>query len=102
MEVRSARPTRAVERFGLGLGEQAVLSLALASSDPLVVLDDAAARTAASELGLSVTGTLGILLLAKQRGLLATLAPVLAGLERCGFRLAAALRARVLDLADEA
>jgi len=67
----------------------------------LVLLDDAAARTAANDLQLSTTGTLGILLLAKERGLIVAVAPVLEELERRGFRITDAVRSRVLQIAGE-
>jgi predicted nucleic acid-binding protein len=86
----------------LGDGEQAVLGLALAIPGALVVLDDAAARQEARRLGLSLTGTLGVLLKAKQAGHLARVEPVLEQLEACRFFLDAQTRATVLRLAGEA
>lgn len=57
-------------RFRLDRGESQAISLALDLHADLVLLDDRAARTAASELGLTVTGTLGVLAVAGARGLL--------------------------------
>lgn len=91
----------AVDRFELGAGERAALALALETSESLVLLNDAAARAAAKQLGLTTTGTLGILLLAKERGLLAAVAPVLASLEQRGFHATEAVRRRALQLAGE-
>ena len=99
MRVRSISVVPAVDRFELGAGERA--ALALESSESLVLLDDAAARTAAKQLGLSTTGTLGILLLAKERGLVTAVVPVLTSLGQRGFRVAEAVRLRVLQLAGE-
>ena len=48
---RSALDTSAVDKFDLGPGEQGVLALALEFDGALVVLDDAAARAAAEQLG---------------------------------------------------
>lgn len=53
----------------LGPGERSVLSYALtAGSAVLCVLDDAAARAEARRLGVSFTGTLGLVLRAKAQG----------------------------------
>ncbi len=52
----------------LGAGEREVLALALERSHPLVILDDSFARRFARRLGLSLTGTLGLLLKAKENG----------------------------------
>ena len=45
----------------LGQGEQEVLALALAYQQPLVLMDDALARSEARRLGITARGTLGIL-----------------------------------------
>jgi predicted nucleic acid-binding protein len=66
-----------------------------------VILDDAVARRYASQAGLKVVGTLGILLLAKARGLVDTIAPFIEMLDSHGFRLHADTRASVLKLAGE-
>lgn len=85
----------------LGPGETGVLSLALESQDPVVILDDALARRHAKLLGLNLTGTLGILLDAKRAGLITALAPLIADLERHGFRLSRTTRSTVLRMAGE-
>lgn len=101
MMIRSPPVQAAVEHFELGAGERAALALALEMGNCLVLLDDAAARIVAKQIGVSTTGTLGILLLAKERGILPAVAPVLASLQQRGFRVAEAVRLRVLDLAKE-
>lgn len=50
----------------LGAGEREALALAIEINDSLLVLDDNLARRYARLLGLSFTGTLGVLLKAKQ------------------------------------
>lgn len=52
----------------LGTGEREVLALGLESTNSLLILDDAQARKYAKSLGLKLTGTLGVLLKAKQQG----------------------------------
>lgn len=61
----------------LGPGETEVLALALESSDAIVILDDALARQVASTLAIRFRGTLGLLLDAKQAGLISSVAPLL-------------------------
>jgi predicted nucleic acid-binding protein len=101
ISIHSTTPSPALQRFELGAGEHAVLSLALETTEPLILLDDAAARAAANHLGVRTTGTLGTLLLSKERGLLTEVAPVLANLERRGFRLTDPVKQQVLRLAGE-
>ena len=54
----------------LGIGEQAVLALAQATPGSLALLDDALARREARRLQVQSYGTLGILVRARQAGLL--------------------------------
>ncbi len=73
--------------WDLGDGETAVLSYALAHSDTVAVLDDGAARRCARSLSLTITGTLAIVILAKQHGLIESAAQVLHALRAADFRL---------------
>ncbi len=83
----------------LGAGEREALALAKETPEALVVLDDGLARRYARRLGLTMTGTLGILLRAKTAGYLDQVAPILDQLEALGFHLDAATRALALRLA---
>ncbi len=65
-------------------------------------MDELEGRTLAQQAGLSVTGTLGILLRAKRTGQLTSMATEIAALrKRAGFFLSASLEERVLLAADE-
>ena len=54
----------------LGDGEKEVLALGLETQDALLLLDDRDARRYARTLELEISGTLGLLLRAKERGVL--------------------------------
>lgn len=84
-----------------GAGEREVLTLAAQTADCLALIDDARARHHARLLGIRYTGTLGILLKAKQRGHVAAILPALQMLESLGFFLDPATLAAVLRLANE-
>ena len=64
-------------------------------------LDDRVARRHAFAAGLRITGTLGILLLAKERGILESVRLALDRLEALRFRLSMETRRAVLDEAGE-
>ncbi|MFK7971049.1 MAG: DUF3368 domain-containing protein [Bacteroidia bacterium] len=85
----------------LGKGEAASLTLALELDSPLLILDDQKARKKARSLNLTITGTSGILLLAKKRGLCDAIKPELNALLKAGMWLAPSLYNRLLSLADE-
>ncbi|NKC12895.1 MAG: DUF3368 domain-containing protein [Gammaproteobacteria bacterium] len=85
----------------LGNGEKEVLALGMETPGHLLVLDDRNARRYANAAGLESTGTLGILVLAKERGVIETVRPILDHLQDMQFRVDAATREMVLDMAEE-
>lgn len=72
--------------LGLDVGETAVIAAAL-ERNCTVVLDDGRARAKARSSGLSVIGTLGVILLAKRESRLACIADVLNDLRDAGLYL---------------
>ena len=86
----------------LGAGEQAVIAYAHAHQSCVAGLDDLQARRLAETLGLTVVGTLGILLHAKRASLIPTVRPLVDAVIAQGFRLAPDLYQDVLKLAGEA
>ena len=80
-------PGEAGYRPELGAGETAAIALALDRQATLVLLDDLAARNVAAELGLSMSGTLGVLLAATRKGLLDDIEPALKDLMDAGFHM---------------
>ena len=80
-------PEPDVLAWDLGSGETAVLSYALSKPGWTAILDDAAARKCARSFGLRFKGTLAVVILAKQRGLIPSAADVLRSLLNTGFRL---------------
>jgi predicted nucleic acid-binding protein len=71
----------------LGSGELSVLSIAFTLPGAVAVLDDLAARKAAASLQIPVRGSLGICLVAKQRGLISSAGQVIADLLEAGLYL---------------
>ena len=86
---------------GLDEGERAAITLALVRQAALLI-DDRIGRRQASALGLTVIGTLGVLLNAKRRGDVKTVAPLLEQLNAVGYYIGPALAERALELAGEA
>ena len=89
------------ELDAFGQGEREALSLALNRPGTLAILDDRAARRAAQDLGVSMTGTAGVLLRAKKASLVEEVSPLLERLALTGFRLDAVTRRELLELAGE-
>ena len=74
-----------VAEWGLGAGETAVLSHALANPPLRAVIDDMDARRCAKTLNIPMLGTGGLLVLAKRRGLLPSVGEGIARLRDAGL-----------------
>ena len=85
----------------LGRGELAAISLALDNPGRVVLLDDALARQTARAAGLTVWGTLRVLLECKGMGLTGRIAPLVERLGATGMWLSDEVRQRILRLAGE-
>lgn len=76
-----------VRGWDLGAGESAILEWALANQPARAIIDDYAARKLAGVLAVPVTGTLGLALLAKKRGMIPLARPLVEELIRAGLYL---------------
>lgn len=85
----------------LGQGEAEVIALGLENPDSLLIFDDKLARRIADLYGLKYTGTLGVLVKAKQSGYLLSVAPVLTMLRTKGMWLTDKIINDVLQLSGE-
>jgi predicted nucleic acid-binding protein len=73
--------------WDLGAGETAVLAYALSNPGWKAIVDDGLARRCARAFSVPVLGTLGIVLLARQRNLIPSAADMLRQLRAGGFHL---------------
>ncbi len=87
-------------RINVDPGEAEAIALAY-EKGLRIILDDRKAREVAHRLGLKVTGTVGLLVKAKQEGILSAIRPLLDDLDANRFRISAELRAEALRLAGE-
>lgn len=89
-----------VERWDLGSGESQVIAHGLAGAR-WAVLDDLAARRCATAHGMTVIGTLGIVLRSKQRGSIDRAKPWITKLIDAGMFVDRELLDRILAIAGE-
>jgi len=82
-------------------GGAEVITIAKDKNIPLVCIDEFAGRKYASLLGLNIIGTLGVLLVAKQRGLVSELKPLCDKLLKSERHISQHLYAEVLHKAGE-
>ena len=87
-------------REHLGAGESEVIALGIELSS-LVVLDNRRARRTARTLGLSVIGTLGLLVRAKRLGHVERVKPLIDALTDSGFYMNTELSSHILERVGE-
>ena len=95
-----ARVPAALAAARLDDGERSALALALLHQ-AVVLVDERRGRACASDLGLAVLGTLGLLVRAREHGLIAQLRPLVDALLSSGYFLARPLVDRALALVGE-
>jgi predicted nucleic acid-binding protein len=83
-------------------GDASTLRAAIQHGPPcLVLIDERAGRLVAKEAGIAHTGTIGLMLQAKNRGLVPAIRPLFEQLLASGFRISAELIEAALDQAGE-
>ena len=82
-------------------GEASAIAMASEIFCDYIILDDMAARKLAESLGFKVKGTIGILLLAKQKAIIAHLRPYLEIIQQTNFRLSSRLVDQFIKEAGE-
>lgn len=85
--VRTSEPLPEILAWDLGRGETSVLTYAYTHPGWIAILDDNAARRCARSLYLPLAGTLSIVILARQHGLIESASQILRALLDAGFRL---------------
>ena len=104
IEIETVRDMSEYALYHARLHAGEVETMILAQQKPaadLVVLDDNAARKTAEYLGLTVTGTIGILIKAKQNGIISQVGPLLKEIIQNGFYISDRLLSVILNAAGE-
>jgi predicted nucleic acid-binding protein len=99
--VELENPNRTGAFATLDEGEAQVLALAEEQNASLVLIDERKARRYAERLKLPLSGTLGVLLLAKEEKIVPAIAPLLKAIQEAGLYLHDELIQQVLQLAGE-
>jgi len=84
-----------------GIGEASSIALATELDSPLLIIDDSKAKQYARHLGIQVTGTFGVLLAAKDVGIIQQISPIFEKIAQTNFRFDDKVRQMVLKLAGE-
>lgn len=82
-------------------GESSAIALALEIPGSMVILDDNKARKIANQLGLTYTGTIGVIIKAKLQGLIPSIKPIITKIKKTDFRLSVEIELQALKQANE-
>lgn len=82
-------------------GEVEVMILCKEENADLAIIDENAAKKTAKYLGITVTGTLGVLIKAKQQGFINEIRPIVSELKSNGFYVSRQVEEMVLKYAAE-
>jgi predicted nucleic acid-binding protein len=82
-------------------GEASAIALSIDAGDALLIIDDNKARKLAAKLNLAFTGTLGVILKAKQSGVIPVLKPIIEKIQATNFRFSDQNYRQILHLANE-
>ena len=82
-------------------GESSAIALALETPSSTVILDDYKARKIAEHLGITFTGTIGVIIKAKLKGVIPSIKPLLKKIKQTDFRLSPEIELQALKEANE-
>ena len=99
--VTTSQVASKIRNYDLGEGESAVLARAYAHPGTEAIVDDLAARRWATTLGIPIRGTLGLVLMAKQKGIIPAPGPILEKLRQSGMYLSYRMLNQTLSLVEE-
>lgn len=103
VEIKSAadKHLQQILEMQIDVGEASAIALALENSDCTIILDDNKARKVAEHLGLSITGTIGVIVKAKLRGVISSVKPYFKKIKETDFRLTDEIEKQALKEAGE-
>jgi len=82
-------------------GEASAIALSLETENTILIIDDLKGRKVAEKLRLKYSGTFGLILKAKQNGIVTTIRPVLNKIKETDFRFSESLFRTILNEAGE-
>ncbi|MDI6402351.1 DUF3368 domain-containing protein [Balneolaceae bacterium ANBcel3] len=85
----------------LDAGEASAITLATELDDALLIIDEYKGRKVARKMGLTVTGSLGVIVIAKKKGHISSVKEFIEKIERTNFRISPSIIQYVLNEVGE-
>lgn len=85
----------------LGIGEASSIALALELGNSLLIIDEKKGRKVAGDFNLEIIGSLGVLIKAKEMGVIKSVRAILILIDKTNFRISSSIREKVLKEAGE-
>ena len=82
-------------------GEASAIVLAIELDDCLLIIDDLKGRRFANQIGLTIIGTIGVIVDAKLAGIITSVKPILTKIKSTNFRITEQLEAIILKRSGE-
>ena len=82
-------------------GEASAIALAIELDDSLLIIDDLKGRKFANQIGLTIIGTIGVIVDAKLAGIINSIKPILTKIKSTNFRITEQLEAIILKRCGE-
>lgn len=92
---------REIIKLNLDEGEASAIALAMNIHSSILIIDDLKGRKMASQLNVRYSGTLGLILRAKQEGNIPSVKPIIKKIKKTNFRINESLLLTILDEAGE-
>ncbi|MCB9035723.1 MAG: DUF3368 domain-containing protein [Lewinellaceae bacterium] len=85
----------------LDKGESSAIALAIEKENSLLEIDEKKGRNVAKKMGIKITGILGVIIKAKEIGLIKKITPLIEKLEKVDFRISKTLKEKILRRVGE-
>ena len=81
----------------LGKGEASAITLALENKNSILLIDEKKGRKIAQQLNINIIGSLGVLLKAKEKGVVRSVEEILKLIDTTDFRISQSIRNKILE-----
>ena len=92
---------QAIIEASVDKGEASAIALAIELDDCLLIIDDLKGRKLALQLGLTIIGTIGVIVDAKLAGIISSVKPILSKIKATNFRITEQLEQLILRTVGE-